>query len=139
MGPPGETRWDNVHIADVSRLFLVLVETAAAVLAGEKEVGADVFGTRAYYLCDNGKPHFWRECAVELAQEAVRLGYLKEVVVKMVGISEVPDPSLGMNSSGKANRARKYLGWEAKGPPLEGEWETIVREAAEALGVKAQK
>lgn len=138
VGPPGETRWDNTHIQDVSQLFLLLVETAAAVLRGEKEVGAEVFGMRAYYFCDNGKPHLWREVAVKLAQEAVRLGYIKEVVVKMVKEEDVPDPSWGMNSSGKANRAKKYLGWEPKGPPLEGEWEAIVKEAAEALGVKPQ-
>lgn len=138
VGPPGETRWDNTHIQDVSQLFLLLVETAAAVLRGEKEVGAEVFGMRAYYFCDNGKPHLWREVAVKLAQEAVRLGYIKEVVVKMVKEEDVPDPSWGMNSSGKANRAKKYLGWEPQGPPLDGEWEAIVKEAAEALGVKPQ-
>ncbi|KAK1829482.1 putative nucleoside-diphosphate-sugar epimerase [Podospora conica] len=136
VGPPGETQWDNTHISDVSRLFLLLVETAAGVLGGEREVGAEVFGGRAYYFCDNGKPHVWREVAVTLAETAVRLGYLKEVVVKMVGIDEVPDPSWGMNLCGRASRARKYLGWEAVGPGLEGEWEGIVKEAAEALGVE---
>ncbi|KAK0753819.1 hypothetical protein B0T18DRAFT_453211 [Schizothecium vesticola] len=137
VGPPGETRWDNTHVSDVSQLFLLLVETAEGVVKGEKKVGPDVFGRRAYYFCDNGKPHSWKEAATKLAQEATRLGLLKQVVVRMVGIDGVPDPSWGMNSSGRARRAKEYLGWEPKGPPLEGEWEGIVKEAAEALGVKA--
>lgn len=128
VGPPGGTEWDNTHISDVSRLFLALVEVAA----GDKKVEdkTQVFGGQAYFFCDNGKPHVWGDVAVKLAEKAVELGLLKEVVRKEVGIKDVPDPSWGMNSKGTASRAKKYLGWKPEGPGLEGEYEDIVREAA---------
>jgi nucleoside-diphosphate-sugar epimerase len=133
IAPTGLTEWDNVHISDVSSLFLALVD--AAVNPNQRD-NPEIFGLAAYYFCENGKPHVWGEVSAKLAQEAVKLGYLKEAVTKLVGVDEVTVKSMALNSKSIASRARKYLGWEAKGPALDGELAGIVETEAKKLGVK---
>jgi len=120
-------------VSDVSSLFLALVDAA---LDPKKRENPEVFGLSAYYFCENGKPHVWGKVAAELAQEAVNQGYLKKVVSKTVSIDEVTVKSMGSNSKSIASRARKFLGWEAKGPELKGELAQIVEYEAKRLGVK---
>ncbi|KAK5663777.1 hypothetical protein OQA88_4208 [Cercophora sp. LCS_1] len=134
VGPPGLTEWDNVHIHDVSSLFVAIV---GAALDPKKSKDPELFGLKAYYFCENGKPHVWAKVAAAVAQEAVNQGYLKEAVCKTVGPDDVTDSTLGRNSKSVASRARKYLAWDAKnGANLEGEIEGIVKAVAEQLGVK---
>ncbi|KAK0655669.1 hypothetical protein B0T16DRAFT_16025 [Cercophora newfieldiana] len=131
--PTGLTEWDNVHVSDVSSLFLALVE--AAVNPNQRD-NPEIFGLSAYYFCENGKPHVWGEVSAKLAQKAVEQGYLKEAVTKLVPFKELTVKSAALNSRSVASRARKYLGWEAKGPELEGELAGIVETEAKRLGVK---
>jgi hypothetical protein len=81
----GEAEWDHVHVRDVSELLVGLVRYAAG-MGGGGAAAADspeVFGGRAYYFCESGT-HVWGKVAVEIAGEAVRRGFLKEVVVCIV-------------------------------------------------------
>ncbi|KAK0632445.1 NAD-dependent epimerase/dehydratase [Immersiella caudata] len=133
VAPTGLTEWDNVHISDVSSLFLALVE--AAVNPNQRD-NPEIFGLAAYYFCENGKPHAWADVSAKLAQEAVELGYLKEVVTKLVGIDEATVKSMGSNSRSVASRARKYLAWETKGPALEPELAGVMETEAKRLAVK---
>jgi len=133
VGPTGLTEWDNIHITDVSSLFLCLVNAALNPIQGHDE---DIFGLKAYYFCENGRAHVWSDVAVEIAHESVRQGYLKEVVTKTVGIEEVPDKSWGTNSKSVAERARRYLDWSPQGRSLEEEIPGIVETEAKKLGLK---
>lgn len=133
VAPTGLTEWDNVHISDVSSLFLSLVNAA---LNPNQRENPDVLGVGAYYFCENGKPHVWGGVSTELARKAVEKGYLKEAVTKLVPLEEVSVKSMGYNSRSVASRARRYLAWDAKGPALEGELEGIVETEARRLGLK---
>ncbi|OHW93262.1 nucleoside-diphosphate-sugar epimerase [Colletotrichum incanum] len=117
---PGKTEWDNVHVHDLSQLFVTLV---AATQDGSKNADAEVFGPRAYYFVESGT-HTWREVAKWIAEEAHKQGYLPAPLTKEVTMKEalqsdgVSQKTWGLNSKSKAERARKYFGWEGKGKSL---------------------
>ena len=130
----GLARWTNVHVRDLSDVFVRLVEAAAA--GG----GAATWGPRAYYFAEHGE-HVWRDVAEWVAAEAAAQGFIAEAKVEGVSAEEAdelaPNGSLlwGGNSRGKALRARKVLGWEPKGKSLVDSIPEIVREEAERLGL----
>lgn len=135
VGPPGLVEWDNVHVHDLSALLTTLV-SLAALEPDRARTTPEVFGGQAYFFAENGTPHVWARVAADVAAEATRQGYLKEAVVKTVGIDDVPVKSWGANSRSVASRARKYLGWSPKGRSVQEEMEGMVRTEAERLGVK---
>jgi hypothetical protein len=53
----GKTEWDNVHIWDLSKIFVSLVEAA---LDPEKSKQPELFGPKAYFFAENGTPHVVR-------------------------------------------------------------------------------
>ncbi|KAK0730337.1 hypothetical protein B0H67DRAFT_28589 [Lasiosphaeris hirsuta] len=131
----GAVEWDNVHVTDVSSLLLQLVEIAALDPARARS-DTGLFGGQAYFFCANETPHVWGKVAEEIAQEAVKQGYLKEVLSKTVEMDEIPDKSWGTNSKSVASRAKKFLGWAPKGPALEDEITGIVEFEAKRIGAK---
>jgi len=51
----GLTEWDNVHVHDLSDLFVLLVEAAIKSKAGEtKDIDAELWNERGYFLAENG-------------------------------------------------------------------------------------
>ncbi|KAK4241546.1 hypothetical protein C8A03DRAFT_30270 [Achaetomium macrosporum] len=121
----GTTEWDNVHVTDVSSLLVRLVDAA---LDPALNRNPEIFGGHAYYFCESGT-HVWGKVAVEIAEEAVRRGLLKEALPKVVSLEDVVGEGGGTwaaNSKGVAERARRYLGWEARGPSLEEEIPRVV-------------
>lgn len=131
----GKTEWDNVHINDLGDLFVRLVDaTQDPSLSNNPEV----FGTRGYFFAENGS-HKWSDVAAWVAEEASRQGYLPAPTTKSVTqeeveqLSGVATASYGQNSKGVAQRAKKYLGWEPKGPALKDEIESIVAKEAKSL------
>ncbi|KAK1757372.1 hypothetical protein QBC47DRAFT_154885 [Echria macrotheca] len=129
----GLTEWDNIHISDVSSLFLALVSAALNPIQGHDP---EIFGLQAYYFCENGRPHVWSKVAVEIAREAVKQGYLKEVVTKTIPADDPGAKFWGINSRSVASRARKFLGWEPKGQSLEESIPSLVEIEAKNLGAK---
>ncbi|KAK2627743.1 hypothetical protein QTJ16_002389 [Diplocarpon rosae] len=134
----GLTEWDNVHIHDLSDLFLRLAEAAV----GKKpELDAHLWGPEGYFLAENGH-HVWGEVAKQVAEYAFKQGYIKEKSAKAMSPEEalkVAGPvamSWGSNSKGFAKRARKYLGWQPTGRRLEDEIPYIVDGEAELQGLK---
>ncbi|KAF6844170.1 hypothetical protein CMUS01_01320 [Colletotrichum musicola] len=119
----GKTEWDNVHVNDLSSFFATLVEVTQD---GSRNSDPEVFGPRAYYFVESGT-HVWGEVAEWIAEEAHKQGYLpapltKEVTMKEALQSEgAANNSWGLNSKSKAERARKYFGWKAKGKTLKDE------------------
>ncbi|KAJ0287566.1 hypothetical protein Brms1b_002463 [Colletotrichum noveboracense] len=120
---PGKTEWNNVHVHDLSAFFMTLAD---ATQDAGKNADPEVFGPRAYYFVESGN-HVWSEVARWIAEEAYKQGYLpapltKEATMKEALQSEgVSNNSWGLNSKSKAERARKYLGWEGRDKSLEEE------------------
>ncbi|KAJ0164487.1 hypothetical protein CTA2_882 [Colletotrichum tanaceti] len=117
---PGKSEWNNVHVYDLSRLFILLVE---ATQDGSKNADAEVLGPKAYYVAENGT-HAWREVAKWIAEAAHKQGYLPAPLTKEVSMKEAlqcrghSPMTWGLNSKGKTERARKYFGWESKAKAL---------------------
>jgi nucleoside-diphosphate-sugar epimerase len=127
-----------VHVSDVSSLLVRLVDAALDPAALNDNNREEVFGGQAYYFCASGT-HVWGKVAVDIAEEAVRQGLLKEALPKVVSLGEVADEGGALwaaNSKGVAERARRYLGWEPRGPSLEEEIRRIVEFEGERAGVK---
>lgn len=132
----GKTEWDHVHIDDLADLFVKFVE---ATRDPSKRDNPEIFGTHGYFFAENGS-HKWSDVATWIAEEASRQGYLPEALTKLVSQQEVDlmegvsTTSWGLNSKGAAQRARKYLGWEAKGVPLKETISEVVAIEAKDLG-----
>jgi nucleoside-diphosphate-sugar epimerase len=121
----GKTEWDNVHINDLSDLFVKLVD---ATQDEAKKNNTEIFGPHGYFLA-----------------EASRQGYLPEALTKTASLKEVSfmdgaaTPSYGLNSKGVAERARKYLDWQPKGAQLKDTIPELVKKEANALGLTPQE
>jgi hypothetical protein len=134
----GLTEWDNVHVHDLSDLFVLLVEAA---VANKPEMDAKLWGKEGYFLAENGH-HVWGEVSNWVSDDAFKKGYIKERGVRAMSADEAKEVagfeamSWGLNSKGFAKRAREYLGWNPKGKSLKDEISNIVDGEAELLGLK---
>lgn len=72
----GKARWNNVHVADLADLYVLLCEAAVA-----RNMGSGVWGQRGYYLAENGE-HLWSDIAKEIGEEAKKMGYVKSLETK---------------------------------------------------------
>ncbi|KAL3294501.1 fumarylacetoacetate hydrolase [Colletotrichum asianum] len=113
----GENIWHQVHIQDLSNLYLALAE--AAVSGGGKATWDD----EGYYLAENGS-FSWGDVERAVAQAAFEKGLIKTSELDVLdwdGTDKV-DPASpykwGSNSRGLATRARKCLGWKPVQPKL---------------------
>lgn len=137
----GKTEWDNVHINDLSDLFVKLVD---ATQDEAKKNNTEIFGPHGYFLAEHGS-HRWADVAQWIAEEASRQGYLPEALTKTASLKEVTfmdgaaTPSYGLNSKGVAERARKYLDWQPKGAQLKDTIPELVKKEANALGLTPQE
>ena len=126
----GLTYWANVHVFDLSKLYLKLLEAAAS--GG----GKATWGKDGYYFTEHGE-HIWGEISQAVASAAHKQGFLPDDEV----ISISPEKSTefhragpvlwGANSRGRAIRARKLLGWS----PQEA---SIAKEAPIAVAIEAK-
>lgn len=90
-------------------------------------------------MTENGE-HVWSDLARSIAKTAANEGYInkdpkegeldKEEALKQAGFEAV---SWGLNSRGKAGRARKYLDWTPKQVSLEEEIPTMLKSESEKL------
>ncbi|KAF1362714.1 hypothetical protein EJ07DRAFT_152960 [Lizonia empirigonia] len=127
----GAARWNNVHVADLARLFVLLVEAAVA-----RRMDDELWNARGYYLVENGE-HGWADLARRMGAKAVELGLVeggvegkldersltKDEALEQAGFEAV---SWGYNSRGSAQRARKALGWKPTAPCIEDTLEEIL-------------
>lgn len=134
----GLAEWDNVHIHDLSDLFVLLVEAA---LANNKALDSELWGHKGYFLAENGH-HVWGEVSKQIAEIAYKQGYIQTKEVKPITVDEAKAANTfellsgGLNSKGSAKRARKFLGWSPKGTSLKDEIPYIVDQEATLLGLK---
>lgn len=130
----GENEWCNVHIKDLGRVYLRLVEAAAR--GGE---GAD-WDQDGYYFVDAGNMT-WGGLTRELVDKCVEKGLLKSTEIQNLEPEEVdkiqPFGSIlwGSNSRGHGERARKVLGWKPEEVAVEETLGESVEIEAKDLGM----
>lgn len=136
----GLSRWNNVHVHDLSEVFELLVKAALDTL---RKNDTEIWGAHGYLLTENGE-HAWGTLSEIIGKEAHKQGLLKgdtpevrdwsidEAVKSSAGFEAA---SWGMNSRGTATRARKVLGWKPNKPSLDEEIPIIVRSEGARMGL----
>ncbi|GKT87504.1 nucleoside-diphosphate-sugar epimerase [Colletotrichum tofieldiae] len=124
----GLSRWNNVHVHDLSVVFELLVEAA---LDPSRKDDAQIWGLTATSLLRTGSTS-GGICLIKGAAPEVRELSFEEAVKSPAGFEAA---SWGMNSRGVAVRARKVLGWKPQEKSLEDEVPTIVRSEAVRAGL----
>lgn len=128
----GKNGWNYVHIRDLSVLYLLLTEAAAR--GGQ---GAD-WNEEGYYFSENGE-YLWGELARDITKRAAAKGYIKSDEVDELEPEEVKKLHpfghvlWGSNSKGKAERARKKLGWTPTGESLVETLDEVIEQEAKRL------
>ncbi|KAJ6024834.1 hypothetical protein N7540_005631 [Penicillium herquei] len=135
----GKNVWSQVHVQDLSDLFLLLGEAAAA------EGGNATWGNEGYYLSEKGS-YAWGDVSRAIVQVACEKGYIPTAEVTNLEECESVGETLGYgrlmwgsNSKGTSIRARKLLGWNPTRPTLLEEIPGIVDGEAQILGIAAQE
>ena len=107
-------------------MYLLLVDAA---LKGNNS--SELWGPKGYLLAEHGE-HVWGELSERMANDAVQKGYIKKVEKKAMSADEALQEagfeavSWGLNSRGRARRAREVLGWMPNHRSIEDEAATIV-------------
>ncbi|KAH7186298.1 hypothetical protein BKA60DRAFT_588512 [Fusarium oxysporum] len=121
----GRNIWHYVHIRDLSKLFVLLTDAAAA--GGE---GAS-WDSEGYYFAENGNVT-WGDISEAITEVAFRNGCITTKDLDVLGwdATAALDPKgpyrWGSNSRGYALRATKLLGWKPEQPGLLDNIEDIV-------------
>lgn len=133
----GKARWNNVHVSDLAQVFVLLTETAV-----NKNTDAQLWNEKGYYLVENGE-HLWADLARLMGNRAHELGLVdkkleekslgKDKAIEQAGFEAV---SWGFNSRGKAERAKKLVGWEPKAVSIEGCVDEILKDEKSRLDKK---
>ncbi|KAL4741095.1 hypothetical protein BDV11DRAFT_77292 [Aspergillus similis] len=129
----GKTFWNCVHVYDLSRLYVRLIEES---ISG----GELTWNEEGYYLVESGT-YFWGDIAERITMEAYNLGLLPSeqmtvVEMKDRGILAPAGRPVGNYAvKAKAVRARKLLGWTPVERSLEQEIPAIVLAEAKFLGL----
>ena len=130
----GKAYWTNVHVHDLSDVYLKLVE--AAVAGG----GGATWGKEGYYFAENGE-HVWGDISKAVAEQAHKQGFIPSAEVKTLPDAEIEEVTKfgtilwGTNSRCKAVRARKVLGWVPTGESIEDDMPKTVAHEAELRGL----
>lgn len=130
----GKARWNSVHVHDLAQLFVLLTEAAVS-----KNLNSELWGANGYYFAENGE-HVWGDLSKHIAGQAAQLGFIEKDFKEYglgkdeaVGVAGFEALSWGMNSRGKAERARKQLGWQPKEVSIEDEVPSILKQEKERL------
>ena len=136
----GKNLWGNVHVSDLSKLYLSLAETAAngiASYAGK----TTVWGPSGYFFCEAGE-HVWSDAATWISEEAYKLGLIESQDVESITPEQANQLTYwgsglwGGNSRSRAKRARAVFNWSPTGPSLRDEIQSSVLAEAELLGLE---
>ena len=138
----GLAYWNNVHIQDLSTLYVKLVEkTVAWDGEGDESLHPAIWGAEGYYFCENGE-HIWGDISQLVADEGKKLGYFKTNEVESLPAEDASSRRFlgqgiwGANSRGRAKRARAVLDWQPVGAPLEDEVKHALLFEAKMLGLQ---
>ncbi|KAL2813383.1 hypothetical protein BJX63DRAFT_394273 [Aspergillus granulosus] len=129
----GDSTWSNVHVSDVSHIFVKLVEKA---VQGEND---GLWNKDGLYFAGNTALSF-KQISEKVALAANGLGLIDSSSVKEVDHEEADKLSShgavlwGTNAKQNSQRARQLLGWEPNGKSLEEEIPNTVKVEATRLG-----
>lgn len=130
----GENIWHQVHVADLSNLYLLLGEAAL------NNGSPATWNEEGYYLAENGS-FVWGEVLEAIAKIAHKKGLLQESTVDSLS-SRDADAILshysfmtGTNSRGLSIRGKKLLGWKPVQGDIMDELTTAVDNEARILGL----
>lgn len=135
---PGQAKWDYVHIEDLAEFFNKAIE---ATQDSSTREDPEVWGKKGYYFVSGGE-HQWKDLAAWVADEVHRQGYIPESRTQSVTFEDViknahkAGIAWAINSRGKSERARKFLGWEPQAPSLKDTVSDSVTWEAEILDLK---
>ena len=123
-----------MHIEDLSDVYRLLVNAA---VEGRSEL--EIWGAKGYVFTENGE-HVWGDLAMASGKRAESLGYVKEGVKEyLLGKDEALEVagfeavSWGLNSRGKAERAREVLGRRPFKASIEEHVEEILEDERKRL------
>lgn len=130
----GKNVWHQIHVADLSDLYLLLGEAAA-------NGGAPAtWNDQGYYLAEDGS-FVWGDVLRALAKNAHERGFLHEPTAPASTIEDsqnfIPMAQyyIGANSRGESFRGKKLLGWKPHRQSLIEEVPNIVESEAKRLGL----
>ncbi|KIW16562.1 hypothetical protein PV08_03750 [Exophiala spinifera] len=122
----GKAFWSYVHVYDLSRLYVQLVDEAVS--NGSKATWNEL----GYYLAENGE-FSWGEVCVAITKEAYKQKALASENIATVPMEErdrfveLARPIINYSARSRAIRAKELLGWEPKETPLMDEIPSLVR------------
>jgi nucleoside-diphosphate-sugar epimerase len=130
----GVNRWTEVHVQDLSEVFLALVTAALS-----PDGGKATWNQEGYYFAENGE-FCWGDIGRKIADIA-----FKNKLINHEGVDNVTKEQAdemrpagsylwGTNSRCKAIRARKLLGWTPKQKSMSDLLPEIVDDEAKILG-----
>lgn len=128
----GKAFWSYIHVYDLSRLYMLLVEEAVS--NGSKAT----WNESGYYLAENGE-FSWGDISRRIAKEAYRQKAIaSESVVaipmeKRTAFISVARPVINYAARSRAVRAKKLLGWQPKEESLMDELPSLVRMEVERV------
>ena len=114
-------------------MFTLLVDKA---VKGDSD--EQIWGEKGYLFAENGE-HIWGDLSRVISSRAKSLGFISDPKERAVGKDEAIElagfeaVSWGLNSRGKAERARKYLKWTPKKASIEDHADEILKDEHERL------
>ena len=131
----GTNVWNQVHVRDLSGLYLLLGEAAA-------NAGAPAtWGEKGYYLAENGA-FVWRNVVAAVAKEISKQHGIEMKEIEELSAEEasrlLPFAKylIGTNCCGISTRAKRLLSWEPRERSLVEEIPTVVKDEAARLDLK---
>jgi nucleoside-diphosphate-sugar epimerase len=134
MPGEGQNVWHEIHVQDLSDLYLLLGE--AAMEGG----GKATWDNEGYYLAENGS-FVWGNVFKLITQIAYQKGLIPSDEVESLPKEEYNKFAKhghlqwGANSRGESVRGKKLLGWKPHRPGLDKELPDVVEGEAKALGM----
>ncbi|KAL4994657.1 hypothetical protein BDV10DRAFT_176277 [Aspergillus recurvatus] len=132
----GRTFWNCVHVYDLSRLYVRLIEES---ISGRELT----WNEDGYYFVESGT-YFWGDISQRITKEAYKLGLLPSEQMTVVEMKDrdilapAGRPVGNYAVKAKTVRARKLIGWSPVEGSLEDEIPAIVMAVARSLGLQAQ-
>jgi hypothetical protein len=130
----GENVWHQVHVQDLSNVYLALGEAAS--VGG----GKATWNNEGYYLAENGS-FVWGDIERAVAQSAFDKKLIASPDVESLDGAQTTEVlpvgiyAWGSNSRGNSIRAHKLFGWTPRKPKLIDLIPEIVEGEAKALGL----
>jgi THO complex subunit 2 len=130
----GENIWHQIHVSDLSNLYLLLGEAAL------DQGSPATWNEEGYYLAENGS-FVWGDVLQSIAKIANDKGFLRDARAENLSPIDADRYmrnakfSIGTNSRGLSIRGKKLLGWKPVQGDIMDELPTAVDSEARLLGL----